>query len=63
MSQSICPICKSNNNCMIASNKTCWCNDIKVDKGLIDLVAEKDQAKSCICRSCIKKFNINKAAS
>jgi len=57
MSENICPICHNSNQCMAKSEKPCWCNNTKVPQGLLDLVPENQKGKSCICLSCIEKFN------
>ena len=57
MNENICPVCLIKNNCMAHSDKACWCNNIKVPQELLDLVPDKQKGKTCICRSCIEKFN------
>lgn len=53
--EEICPLCGKENNCQHGSSK-CWCHDIKVPKGLIDLLPEHNRGKACICKSCIDKY-------
>ena len=62
MDKTLCPICQQNNGCMLHSTERCWCMDISVPQGLIDLVPPWLQRQACICRSCIEKYNENPAA-
>ena len=55
----ICPICGKNNNCMAHNDKPCWCLDIKIPQGLLDLIPESKKMKECICLECIQEFKKN----
>ena len=44
---------------MAHSTERCWCMDISVPQGLLDLVPSELQNQACICRSCIEKYNKN----
>jgi len=61
MNENICPICQTKNKCMAHNEKPCWCNNVKIPQKLIDLVPENQQTKSCICLSCIEKYNAAEA--
>ena len=50
-----CPICGRDNGCMLS--KDCWCYDVKVPKGLLDMVPEDKKGQACICKSCVEKYN------
>lgn len=57
----ICPLCKKENACQVdISNNSCWCNNIKVPKELIELVPKEYEHKACICKACIISYNKNK---
>jgi hypothetical protein len=55
----ICPFCKSKNQCMAQVEEPCWCNNANVPKELLALVPKETINKSCVCLSCIKSFNEN----
>ena len=57
----ICPLCHQSNGCMMHTNDRCWCVDVTVPQGLIDLVPLELLRQACICRSCIEKYNENPA--
>ncbi|MFK5892718.1 MAG: cysteine-rich CWC family protein [Pseudomonadota bacterium] len=61
MDQTNCPLCQAKNNCMANSKEICWCNDINITQELLDLVPDQLKRKSCICHSCIEKFNAQTA--
>jgi len=54
-----CPFCNNINNCMIKSEKPCWCTDVVIPAKLIAMVPAQFQQKSCICVACINLFNEN----
>ena len=55
-----CPLCQQNNLCDFTSSQGCWCTREKVPNALIQQVSDENKGKSCICQSCIKKFNLAK---
>jgi len=57
----ICPLCHKSNGCMMHTSDHCWCVDVTVPQGLIDLVPLELQRQACICHSCIDKYNENPA--
>ena len=59
MDDTICPFCKSKNQCMAHAEEPCWCNNANVPKELRTLVHEENKDKSCICFSCIESFKEN----
>ncbi|KOA19215.1 hypothetical protein CLHOM_23210 [Clostridium homopropionicum DSM 5847] len=54
-SESICPICGQDNNCKHGQGG-CWCDTVKIQKYVLDLVPEDKRGKACICKSCIEKY-------
>lgn len=63
MIKGICPICKKENKCAVVMGtdpKKCWCMDIKVPKGLLELIPDEDRGKSCVCKSCIEAYKKGK---
>lgn len=57
----ICPLCHRDNGCMMHESDRCWCMDITVPQGLIDLVPPELQRQACICRSCIDRYKLDPA--
>jgi len=57
--ETICPFCKSKNQCMAHIEKPCWCNNANIHKELIKLAPEKTKGKACICLDCINSFKKN----
>lgn len=53
----VCPLCNANNLCGINSPESCWCMSKEIPKALIEQVPADQKNKSCICASCIDKFN------
>lgn len=53
-----CPLCQQKNYCDVDSPQQCWCTLEKVPQALIQQVPDKAKGKSCICKACIKKFNL-----
>ena len=53
----ICPLCNAKNYCGINSPESCWCMSKAVPKALIEQVPDDQKNTSCICASCIDKFN------
>ncbi len=53
-----CPLCQQDNRCDVASAQGCWCSLEKVPKALIQQVPDDKKGQSCICQTCIKKFNL-----
>ncbi|MBA6295746.1 cysteine-rich CWC family protein [Colwellia sp. MB02u-9] len=55
-----CPLCQQNNLCAVNGNEPCWCVSRDVKRDLLTQVPAALSGKSCICKSCIDKFNFNK---
>ncbi len=53
----LCPFCKSMNNCMIQSDKACWCKSVVVPAELSEMVPVELMRKSCICQDCVALFH------
>ncbi|HLS53016.1 MAG TPA: cysteine-rich CWC family protein [Tissierellaceae bacterium] len=58
MEKTICPLCGGDNNC--ENRNACWCYKVVVPKELLELVPDDKRGKSCICKSCIDKYNRKK---
>ena len=52
-----CPFCKQDNQCAVVNQQGCWCNKVEVPSELIKLIPEVLIGKSCICNTCINRFN------
>ncbi|WP_426359259.1 cysteine-rich CWC family protein [Pseudocolwellia sp. HL-MZ19] len=52
-----CPLCQQLNSCAVNSAEPCWCMAKKIPEGLIRQVPSEKKNKSCICASCVEKFN------
>ena len=59
ISESNCPICGKDNNCMAHSGEPCWCNEVKIPQELLDLIPNDKKQKVCICLKCIQNFKDN----
>lgn len=55
----LCPFCKQDNQCDAENEAGCWCNRYKIPQALIDLVPTHLKRKSCICSTCVARFNQN----
>lgn len=53
--EKVCPLCGEKNNCQSSSEK-CWCFNMEIPKGILDLVPEDKRNRACICSSCIEKY-------
>lgn len=53
-----CPLCQQNNLCAVNNEEPCWCVNSDIKTELLRRVPTELAAKSCICKSCIDKFNI-----
>ncbi|MEN9353353.1 MAG: hypothetical protein RL318_678 [Fibrobacterota bacterium] len=51
-SEKLCPLCETPNGCQ-AGDPACWCNTIRIPKGLLELVPVHLAMKSCICKACV----------
>jgi len=51
-----CPMCRSDNHCGALLGVRCWCMDVTIPPELIDLVAEEDKRRACICEECVEKW-------
>ncbi|WP_349815623.1 cysteine-rich CWC family protein [Paraglaciecola algarum] len=56
-----CPFCGNNNYCGVNSSSPCWCFESKIPNALVELLPNKLQHKSCICKNCINSFNTHPA--
>ena len=52
----VCPFCKSKNQCMAHIEEPCWCNNTGVSRELRALAPKETQGKVCICHDCIQSF-------
>ncbi|WP_441003511.1 cysteine-rich CWC family protein [Pseudocolwellia agarivorans] len=52
-----CPLCQQNNYCAVDSDEPCWCMNTKIPTELIEQVPSEQRNQSCICASCVNKFN------
>jgi hypothetical protein len=53
-----CPLCNKDNQCGLEAGQTieaCWCSKAVFPKGILELVPEEQQEKSCICKSCLER--------
>ncbi|MBA6392430.1 cysteine-rich CWC family protein [Colwellia sp. BRX10-3] len=58
--KSQCPLCQQKNLCEVDASTPCWCVSIEVKRELLAQVPKALTSKSCICKSCIDKFNFDK---
>ncbi|BCU75347.1 cysteine-rich CWC family protein [Luteolibacter sp. LG18] len=54
-----CPLCGQNNHCGALLGVRCWCMDVTIPPALLDLVAEEDRRRACICRECVEKSSVS----
>jgi hypothetical protein len=59
INEKICPFCQIDNRCGVNSASICWCHEVEVPEGLINLLAVEVKDKSCICSSCIDAYKNN----
>ncbi len=57
-----CPLCGQGNSCGAHRDETCWCCEIKMPKGLIELVPQASKNKACICKPCIERYQTDPVA-
>lgn len=50
-----CPLCGGDNGCR--HNKECWCHSVTIPKELLDRVPDDKKGRTCVCKSCVDKFN------
>jgi len=55
INETVCPFCREPNQCQ-AHAADCWCNQVVIPQGLLDLVPRSHQRKTCICRDCISAY-------
>ncbi len=60
--KTLCPFCRQPNGCMLHTDERCWCMEVTVPQGLIELVPPALQRQACICRVCIEKYTADPAA-
>lgn len=53
-----CPLCGKPNNCKHGDD-SCWCNHVKIPKGLIERIPKDKRGKACICKDCVDSYNKN----
>jgi prepilin-type N-terminal cleavage/methylation domain-containing protein/prepilin-type processing-associated H-X9-DG protein len=62
-----CPLCGGRNDCQLCSpyvyKGQCWCAHEDIPAELLARVPEKFRNRACICRSCVKKFHLEKSRS
>lgn len=60
----MCPFCQRDNQCGVDDALSCWCREVIIPQGLIDLLAIerssiKYKDKACICSACVNTYNDN----
>ena len=58
--QTQCPLCQGSNLCGVNESAPCWCVSSDIKRELLSQVPPKLSGKSCICKKCIDKFNLEK---
>jgi hypothetical protein len=62
-----CPLCNQLNHCQLCSplvyKGQCWCAHEEISAGLLARIPENFRNRACICRACVKKFQLEKALS
>lgn len=56
--QTRCPLCEGKNLCGVNDSAPCWCVNSDIKRELLDHVPIALAKKSCICKKCIDKFNL-----
>lgn len=51
-----CPFCGAGNRCGAQSEGPCWCLDLSVPPGLLELVPAAQKMRACICIDCIRAY-------
>lgn len=54
-SERSCPLCGQDNNCQHGQGK-CWCEAAKFPKHILDMIPDDKKGKTCICKSCLEKY-------
>lgn len=57
--EKLCPFCQDNNRCAVNSDSACWCSNVVVPEGIIELLPLSLKDKSCICLTCINEYKNN----
>ena len=59
-----CPLCGAVNECQLCSPATykgqCWCAQEEIDGALLARVPENFRNRACICRNCIRSFQLSR---
>ncbi|MEW6991901.1 cysteine-rich CWC family protein [Colwelliaceae bacterium 6441] len=55
---SLCPLCQLNNQCGVNDAEPCWCTTTEIASELLKNIPVHLRNKSCICKSCADKFNL-----
>ena len=62
-----CPLCGAANECQLCSpaayKGACWCAHVEIPDALLARVPENFRNRTCICRNCVEKFQIEKSFS
>ncbi|GHE97632.1 cysteine-rich CWC family protein [Thalassotalea profundi] len=53
-----CPLCRNKNLCQAHQPGECWCYSAEIPQDVIDMVEPQFKRKSCICQSCIERYNL-----
>lgn len=54
-----CPLCQKDNLCAVDSSTPCWCVKSEIKHELLAKIPQQLAGKSCICKKCIDKFNLD----
>lgn len=61
--QTTCPFCGLGNNCEQAKNNidesaksNCWCMDIKLTEKTANILKQKTNSETCLCKTCLTKL-------
>ncbi|ADE54490.1 cysteine-rich CWC family protein [Coraliomargarita akajimensis] len=57
-----CPFCEQANECGAEESGRCWCCSTPIPAGLLELLADSEQGKRCVCRQCVQAFQADSAA-
>lgn len=52
----VCPLCFGENRCGVDTLESCWCFDISIPKGLLELLPESMRNQACVCEQCVRDF-------
>jgi len=53
-----CPLCQQSNLCAVNASEPCWCVSSNIKPELLERVPTALSKKSCVCKKCIDRFNL-----